>query len=58
MNILIYLYVETYLYKKPERQILKEKLKKLTNIAKRRNKVDEIVNYEKETKNSKTNDYN
>lgn len=47
-NILIHLYVETYLYKKPERQNLKEKLKKLTNIAKRRNKVDEIVNYEKD----------
>jgi len=49
MNILIYLYTETYLYKKPERQKLKEKLKKLINIAKRRNKVDEIVDYEKST---------
>lgn len=28
-SILIYLYVETYLYKKPERQILKDKLKNL-----------------------------
>lgn len=46
MNILIYLYVETYLYKKPERQKMKDKLKRLTNIAKRRNKVDEIVNHE------------
>ena len=52
-SILIFLYVETYLYKKPERQIFKEKLKKLTNIAKRRNKVDEIVNYEKEIKSVK-----
>lgn len=50
MNILIYLYSETYLYKKPEREILKEKLKKLTNIAKRRSKVDDIVAYEKEIK--------
>ena len=53
MNILIYLYTETYLYKKPERQKLKNKLKLLTNIAKRRNKVDEMVDYEAETKNIK-----
>lgn len=52
-SILIYLYVETYLYKKPERQILKEKLKKLNNIAKRRNKVDDVVNYDKEAKTVK-----
>jgi hypothetical protein len=53
MNILIYLYTETYLYKKPERQVLKDKLEKLTNIAKRRNRVDEIVNYDKESKTVK-----
>lgn len=53
MNILIYLYVDTYLFKKPERQILKEKLKKLTNIAKRRSKVDDIVDYSKELKTVK-----
>ncbi len=47
MNVLIYLYIETYLYKKPERQILKQKLKELTNIAKRRNRVNEIVDYER-----------
>jgi hypothetical protein len=52
-GVLIYLYVETYLYKRPEKQILKEKLKKLTNIAKRRNRVDEIVDYEKEKKTVK-----
>lgn len=52
-SILIFLYVETYLFKKTERQILKEKLKKLTNIAKRRNRVDDIVNYEKEIKSVK-----
>ncbi|QKF93820.1 putative very early transcription factor VETF [Fadolivirus algeromassiliense] len=52
-SILIYLYVETYLFKKPERQILKDKLKKLNNIAKRRNKVDDIVNYDKEAKTVK-----
>lgn len=49
MNILIYLYSETYLYKKPERQEIKEKLKKLNNIAKRRGKVDDVVNYSKES---------
>ena len=53
MNILIYLYVETYLYKKPERQLLKDKLKQLTKIAKRRNKVIEIVDYDKEEKTVK-----
>ena len=53
MNILIYLYIETYLYKTPERQILKEKLKELSKIAKRRNKVDEVVNYSKEIKSVK-----
>lgn len=53
MNILIHLYIETYLYKKKDRQILKEKLKKLTNIAKRRSKVDELVDYSKETKTVK-----
>ena len=53
MNILIFLYVETYLYKRPERKHLKDRLKKLSNIAKRRNKVAEIVNYEKEYKTVK-----
>lgn len=53
MNILIYLYIETYLYKKPERQRMKDKLKRLTKIAKRRNKVDEIVNQETTVKNVK-----
>ena len=48
MNILIYLYVETYLYKKESRQKLKERLKKLTKIAKRRNKVDEFVDYDEQ----------
>jgi hypothetical protein len=53
MNILIHLYVETYLLKIPERQILKEKLKKLNNIARRRSKVDDIVNYSKDIKTVK-----
>ena len=50
MNILLFLYIEVYLYKRPERQILKDKLNKLTNIAQRRNKVQDVVNYSKEIK--------
>ena len=50
MNIMIHLYAETYLLKKPERQELKEKLKKLTNIAKRRNKVMEFQLYDEDSK--------
>jgi len=53
MNILIFLYMETYLLKKPERQILKEKLKQLSNIARRRNKVEQIVDHYSEQKNIK-----
>ena len=53
MNILIFLYVETYLLKKPDRQELKEKLKKLNKIAKRRNKVVDIVNYDEISKTIK-----
>lgn len=53
MNVLIYLYVETYHVKSPERQILKKKLELLKNIAERRSKVDEIVNYSKEMKTVK-----
>ena len=53
MNVLIYLYVETYHIKSPERQILKKKLELLKNIAERRSKVDEIVNYSKEMKTVK-----
>lgn len=53
LNILIYLYAETYLLKKPERKQLKNKLSQLTKIAKRRNKVDTTVNYDKEVKTIK-----
>lgn len=48
MNVLMYLYTETYINKNHEYQEIKNKLKKLTNIAKRRGKVEEIVNYQKE----------
>ncbi len=46
MKVLIYLYVETYLYKRKEFQRLKDMLKNLSKIAKRRNKVIEVVEYE------------
>ena len=46
MKILIYLYSETYLYKKPKFQKLKGQLSLLSKVAKRRNKVVEIVDYE------------
>jgi len=49
MNIMIYLYIETYLYKKKDMQHIKDKLKKLTNIAKRRHKVEVVVDHEKST---------
>jgi hypothetical protein len=42
MNILLFLYLETYHEKKPERQILIKKLELLKNIADRRGKVEEI----------------
>lgn len=53
MNVLVYLYSETYINKNPEYQEIKNKLKKLTNIAKRRGKVEEVVNYQKEVKTIK-----
>ena len=53
MNILIYLYIQTYLYKNPEYQQLKEKLKSLTNIAKRCNKVEDIIESDDVIKNVK-----
>jgi hypothetical protein len=43
VNILLFLYKETYLIKNPDYQHIKNILKQLTNIAKRRHKVLEIV---------------
>jgi hypothetical protein len=54
MKVLIYLYVETYLYKKPEYQKLKDLLKTLSKIAKRRNKVMEVVEYDPNVKTVKS----
>ena len=53
MNILLYLYAETYLLKNPKYQVIKDKLKKITNIAKRRNKVNDVYIAEKEIKTIK-----
>lgn len=53
MKVLLFLYVETYLYKRKEYQKLRDTLKTLNKIAKRRNKVIEIVDYETSIKNVK-----
>ena len=53
MNILVYLYIETYLKKNQLMAKLKEKLKLLNNIAKRRNKVEEIVDVDEDIKSVK-----
>lgn len=42
MNVFLFLYNNVYLEKDADMQYLKEKLKKLTNIARRRNKVSDI----------------
>ena len=54
MKVLIFLYVETYLYKKKEFQKIKEMLKNLSKIAKRRNKVIEVVEYDTSIKTVKS----
>ena len=54
MKVLIYLYVETYLYKKTEFNKLKETLKGLTKIAKRRNLVMDVVPHDTSVQNVKT----
>jgi hypothetical protein len=53
MHIFIYLYAETYLYKRADRQKMKDRFRRITKVAKRRNKVDEFVDYEIETKSIK-----
>jgi hypothetical protein len=54
MKVLIYLYVETYLYKNKDFQKLKDTLKNLNKIARRRNKVVEIVEYDESITTVKT----
>ena len=53
MKVLLFLYTETYLYKTKHYQKLRDTLKTLNKIAKRRNKVTEIVDYESSIKNVK-----
>jgi len=45
-SIMLYLYEDIYINKNPEKKYLLDILKGLNNIAKRRNKVEEIVNVE------------
>ena len=54
MRVLIFLYSEIYLYKNKDYLKLKDTLKLLTNIAKRRNKVAEVVDNDEETKTVRT----
>ena len=49
IKILIYIYTETYLKKNTKYQKLKDTLSKLNKIAKRRNKVREVVMFESTT---------
>ena len=49
IKILIYIYAETYLTKNTKYQKIKDMLVKLNKIAKRRNKVREVVTYESST---------
>ena len=53
VHILLFLYIETYLYKKSKYDKIKKTLLKLNNIAKRRNMVNHFVNYEKSEKEIK-----
>tara|TARA_B100000886_G_scaffold166672_1_gene113889 strand:- start:1046 stop:6577 length:5532 start_codon:yes stop_codon:yes gene_type:complete len=46
MNVLIYLYIETYINKNSVIDKIKSKLSDLSDIAKRRHKVDDIVDLE------------
>jgi hypothetical protein len=48
IHILLYLYVDTYLVKNKDRQFLRNKLRSLTDIAKRRNMVDTVVKQEED----------
>ncbi len=54
MKVLIYLYIETYLYKNKEYQHIRRLLETLTKIAKRRNKVVDIENHDTTNKTIKS----
>lgn len=53
LNVMLYLYYETYIAKNPEWQYLKDKLRKLNNIAERRHTVNDFVKYSDEKMNIK-----
>jgi len=53
INILLYLYGEIFIFKNKKYISIKEQIKKLTNIAKRRNKVNDFVKYSDEIKQVK-----
>ena len=53
MKVLIFLYVETYLLKKNKYKKIIDQLKKLNKIAKRRNKVTDVVDYDGNKNNVK-----
>ena len=53
VHSMIQLYIETYLYKNKDRIYIRDKLDKLLNIAKRRSKVNDFVDYTKEVKTIK-----
>ena len=53
INTLLYLYSETYLKNNKKYEKILEKLKSLNKVAKRRNKVLELVDYENEKKGVK-----
>jgi len=42
VNVLIYYYIEIYLLKNKEKQIMRDTLKQLSHIAKRRNRVEDV----------------
>ena len=49
MNVMLYIYIDIYINKNPERIKIVDRLNNLANIAKSLNKIDEIINYQKET---------
>lgn len=53
INTLLHLYIKVYIKKEKEYQHLKEILKNLSKIAKRRHKVEDVVIYEKKYKEIK-----
>lgn len=53
LNVMIYLYMETYLSKNPDFQYIKDKLRKLNNIAERRHTVSDFVKYSGDKTNIK-----